>query len=273
MLLPDRWHPRGRLPSPGPSSQVLAGRWPECLCGLGCLHLRHAVWARHPSSLQRTTTPPSASPRRGRSCRQATATVASDSGRPGRHERHRGVHQILIEALKTQDDAEAIAFMLDTLPDVSLGWPSGDLRQRRQAARPHRPLLSDRTWAHRLRQPVGARYRRRACLVRGPPALDAALHAQARLVAEPDRMHVLDPPPPCAGARFLHLAAASPGEDLHVHALVQRDQPALRVALPTEVPVAGTCQNFWRVELEDAGVVGRVELFNRGARSTACAHQ
>lgn len=39
-----------------------------------------------------------------------------------RGEQHRGVHQVLIEALKRQDDAEAIAFMLDMLPDEGLGW-------------------------------------------------------------------------------------------------------------------------------------------------------
>jgi hypothetical protein len=39
-----------------------------------------------------------------------------------RGEQNRAVHQLLIEALKWQDDAEAIAFMLDMLPDEGFCW-------------------------------------------------------------------------------------------------------------------------------------------------------
>ncbi len=39
-----------------------------------------------------------------------------------RSEQNRGVHLLLIEALKWEDDAEAIAFMLDMLPDEGFCW-------------------------------------------------------------------------------------------------------------------------------------------------------
>lgn len=39
-----------------------------------------------------------------------------------RSEQNRGIHLLLIEALKWQDDTEAIAFMLDMLPDEGFSW-------------------------------------------------------------------------------------------------------------------------------------------------------
>ncbi len=66
-----------------------------------------------------------------------------------------------------------------------------------------RPIVPRRPRSPRLRQPVRPQHRRRTRLARRPSALDVAFHAQARLLAQPDRVRILDPASQGARPRFV----------------------------------------------------------------------
>jgi hypothetical protein len=94
---------------------------------------------------------------------------------------------------------------------------------------PRRPRASH------LRQPLGARHRRRPRLARGPSPLDATLHTEARILAEPDRVHVRHPRPAGARPRLLRVPRRSYPEALRLHVLAQRHRSALSVVIPAEI--------------------------------------